>query len=365
MYGLVTIIMFLMLLSGSFIELVLPSLNSYLNVIILIFVVFLIITLIFKRDTKINSALFVATLVLFFFMLTSSIYNYDNIESGGWNALTVLFLLFLLTTLKPDFEGFDFCKIEKSYIVISIAFLVFSFVLYFLGAQFATAHTQYILSGPYLNQNTMSVNLFCLSLVGCLILREENKYYIVPLIFIFLVSIFLTMSRSGMLFSALLALVVFRKKVLYFIPFFLGFGLYLVPETFYMRLITKTTEAGSSGRFGFIVNVFSEKFNNIDTLFLGSGVNTTVFQFHGETLSAHNSYVSFTADFGVLCFTSLLVYIILVLFKVNIKIMLFMMFLLGYAFFETILFKGLSLPFFLFCLLANYEYKKTYTNNIL
>ncbi|KKM23933.1 hypothetical protein LCGC14_1610160, partial [marine sediment metagenome] len=286
------------------------------------------------------------------------------IKSGGWNALMTLFVLFLLSSVRPNNNDFDIYKIEKSYFFITIIFLITSYMLYVSGAQFASSHTQYILSGPYLNQNTMSVNLFCLSIIGCLIVNEGNKCYLIPLLLIVFLSIFLTMSRAGILFSILVCLIFFgRNKIILFNPFILAIGLYFLPADFYSRLESKALKAGSSGRLDFINQVFLDKLDSLGSLFFGTGVNNTVFKLHGDTLSAHNSYISFFSDFGLLCFSLLFIYIILILRKVERKSMLYMIFLLGYAFFETTLFKGLSLSFFIFCLLANNQHKKQYASN--
>lgn len=364
MYALTFIIICLLLLKGSFLEVVSPTLYSLLNVLTFVALTLFLFILILKKNIKVNLTNMLILLSLFFFMLVSSFYNFESIKSGGWNALMTLLVLFLLSSVKPNKDDFDFYKIEKSYLFITVIFLMTSYMLYILGAQFASSHTQYILSGPYLNQNTMSVNLFCLSIIGCLIVKEENKYYFVPLLLIIFLSIFLTMSRAGMLFSIFVSLIFFGKnRIILFTPFLVAIGLYFLPADFYSRLESKTLEAGSSGRLDFINQVFSDKLDNIGSLFFGVGVNNTVFKLHGDTLSAHNSYISFFSDFGLLCFSLLFMYIALILRKVERKSMLYMLLLLGYGLFETILFKGLSLSFFLFCLLANNQRKKKYVSN--
>ncbi|MFQ3178807.1 MAG: hypothetical protein ACI9H9_001939 [Pseudoalteromonas tetraodonis] len=367
MNALTFIIICLLLLKGSYLEVVSPALYSLLNVLTFVAITFFLFLLIINKNIKVKLTNLLILLSLFFCMLVSSFYNFESIKSGGWNALMTIFVLFILSSIKKGSDGFNLYKIEKIYLFITITFLTISYILYILGAQFATSHTQYILSGPYLNQNTMSVNLFCLSIIGCLIVNEKNKYYLIPLIIIIFISIFLTMSRAGILFSIFVSLIFFGKNrfiiFLPFLPFLPAIGLYFLPTDFYSRFESKALEAGSSGRLEFVNQVFLDKSDNIGSLLFGIGVNNTTFELHGDTLSAHNSYISYFSDFGLLCFSLLFIYIILILRNVERKSMLYMIFLLGYAFFETTLFKGLSLSFFLFCLLANNEYKKTYTNN--
>ena len=292
-------------------------------------------------------------LPLFFILLFSVFVNANQTEAGGLNT----FVLFItsLPFLFIKSRKIDFYYMYRCLFTICLFFLVLIYYYYLFGLQETPEHLSFILSGPYINQNTLAMILF--SLISLLMFFYpkinkglfKSKSFILLIFFLYL-SVLLTQSRSAILLSTILLLYCYRKYLIYITPVSVLL-LWLMPvslidRSFVERASSKISEAGSSGRVDFWYKTFSDLTTNVVSFLFGIGVNNVTIKVDDISFSVHSSYVNFIANYGFLAsifMSFILIYIMYNSYKLSRLLFLIIFSILLYGAFETTLFSGYSI----------------------
>lgn len=319
--------------------------------------------------SKINND-FYAVLTLVLLLFIPFFINIGELHSGGFNTFILLLTLLPFVFLKP--LSLNSKRLSKYLVVFSLVFLFVVYFYYLSGSQVLLERISYILAGPYVNQNTLS--MFLLSLIALLFnfynkqlgTKVKNQFFHL-LVFTLYFSIVLTQARAAMLSATMLLLFYYRKKILVVAPllFVVGFTLLFFNPNISERLILKLTNASSAGRVGFWVEVITTMLGDLKAFMFGYGVNNTMMEYQGSTLSVHNSYVNFLANYGFFTFSFLMLLLSYMLYKAyqaSGLVFVSVFSLLFYGLFETVLFSGYSVVWvtLLFIYYSRTESKKNH-----
>lgn len=295
------------------------------------------------------------TFVLFFLILQliATLSNYDLIEIGGYKTLVIGSLNWLM--LAAYFKEIDSEKLLRYIALLTILFLNVNYFVYFMQWQYIPQHLSFIFAGLFLNQNTTSMILLAL-LVFMVVLQKRSKLWIDILIIITYFTIFLTQARAALLAATLLLLYYYKKRLWLIVPLLI-FAIEmvsLISSDFLDRFYLKITEAGSTHRVEFWMQVLKGMLEDFHTFFLGYGENRTVVNYLGNNLSVHSSYVNFFANYGFLVSLLLFLFLLYILYdayKHSVLLAVGLAVLLLHGVFETVLFLGFKVTWVTFIFL--------------
>lgn len=322
-------------------------------------------------SSRINSD-FYAVFSLVLFLLISVFININYLHLGGFNTFILLLTSLPFFFLKP--LSVNSKQLSKNLMVFSLVFLFVVYFYYLTGSQVILERISFILAGPYVNQNTLSMIL--LSLIALLLnfynrntVSRFKKTTFHMIIFILYLSIVLTQARAAMLSAGVLLLFYYRNKIFFVLPLLLILSftvMYFNPDIS-SRLLLKLTSSSSSGRVGFWVEVITAMLGDIKAFLFGYGVNNTMMEYQGGTLSVHNSYVNFLANYGFIAFSFLIMLLLYTLYKsyqASSLVFVSVISLLFYGLFETVLFSGYSVVWvtLLFIYYTRSEVKNAHIN---
>lgn len=293
--------------------------------------------------------------------LLSTFINIENIILPNLNAL--VFTLLLWSFLLISINSFN---IDKFYFLLKslIYFLLFiSYTLFFLKIQESPdAYTfhQNILTGIFQNSFFASYVYFIFFVLVINFGRDKKEDYFI--LFLLLISMFLTLSRTGLICSLFILLILYLQNTKIIL-----LGLLLVCIAIFFNdsyMVTKYYErlfSGTSNRIEFWSIVLKDSIVSIESFFFGYGPNQTIIEFNGGKYSAHNSYIALIGNYGYIFLIYVLFIVSVMIFKLknNKKLLTSFLALLMFAFFDVSLFIGGTFGFFIYMFLYSMR-KKLY-----
>ncbi|SOB74541.1 hypothetical protein SAMN04488490_0020 [Marinobacter sp. LV10R510-11A] len=341
----IALLVFLQIVQSSIISIVVST--SFFNGISLVICFWLI-----SLGVKVyNDLLFIVLLSVT--LIFSMLVNVSSIEQGGYNT----FILFVscLVLLSTKINKINIDVIKNKIALITIIFLGAIYLFFILKIQPTPGLAVFILSGPYLNQNTTS--MICLAL---LVLLGSSNYrksrFIEILMVVLFFSILLTQARAAFLCASIYLAFYFGRRALISAPIILLIiTLYFLnnPES-YSRVVIKLSDSGGSGRLEFWIKAFLDLTESVLPFMFGVGINQMMINLGDSTLSVHNSYINFFASYGVVALIvllSYLFYIVSVSFRASKLLCASLIVFLLYGMFETVLFGGYEIVWIVFIIL--------------
>lgn len=316
---------------------------------------------------------------LFFLCVLSMVFllSLTDQHKGGGNSFlilssTVLFLGFRARTLDYNF----ICNKLLYIAILYVLFISFYQVLVLRDASLAATE---VFKGPFSNQNTTAMITYSLMVfLGIFsILANQRRALIDLIIFMLFLIVLLTQSRAGALSASIFLLGYSWIKYRHWLILPIGlFGvilaLYLLNNDLLLeRILVRLSDLSGSGRTQIWSEAYLKLTENYKSFLFGIGVNNMTFGYgKAEGLSAHNAYINFIANYGVIAFFFLVLFLFYILFKVkSVSTVLFFSILssLVYGVFETNLFTGFG-PVWLVFLYSVYFYnslreRNAYINN--
>ncbi|MEM5557227.1 hypothetical protein AAHK07_01770 [Aliarcobacter cryaerophilus] len=321
---------------------------------------FILISMLFYINVNhFNKYYFMFLLFIFIMILTSTFINIDNIVSLNLNTVLFIFLLWsflLLNINKFNRDKFYFLLKNIIYFILFI-----SYILFFLKIQESPdAYTfhQNIFTGIFQNSFFASQVYFLFFILIINFGKDTKEDYLI--LFLLLISMFLTLSRTGLICSLfIVSLLYFRNiKIILILSILLLIALFFnesyIVSKYYERLFS-----GTSNRLDFWLIVIEKSILNLTSLFFGYGPNQTVIEFEGTKYSAHNSYIALIGDYGILIFILVSTIISVMMYKIrnNKKLLISFFALLLFAFFDVSLFVNGTFGFFIFMFLYSIRKK--------
>ena len=313
------------------------------------FLIFIYLLVFKTRYTKL------LTFTLFFvtWLLITTLVNYDLIKLGGYKTLVIGSLNWLM--LATYFKEVNLQKLFNYIALFVILFLVVNYIFYFGHWQYIPKRISFIFAGIYTNQNTTSMILLAL-LSFVVVLRESKSAWVDILIALLYFTIFLTQARAALLGATPLLLFYYKSKIKYIVPYFIAIFIFsaLFLGDFLERFYIKITQAGSTHRVDFWVQIIHRMLENLQTFLFGFGENRTTVDYLGHHLSVHSSYVNFLANYGFIAFLmllSLLLFLLSSTYKKSAILVVALASLLIHGLFETVLFLGFKITWVTFIFL--------------
>lgn len=332
-----------------------PLLNStilaltfnYLNFLLLSFVlIFFILNL---KKSRFLLLILIAPAVLFSFL--SLVNSFGSLHLGGFSSyiFNLLLLLCFILSKVPICENLFYFLIR----LLSLIIIISSSYLYFSNISFMTVGPL-TSSGLFLNSNIAGMIYGSILLI---LLLRPSKINLALTLCLFII-LLLSYSRGAILATSLSILIfifvqskgykkIVNSIMIILLLFFLSLGFYFILPESAEGLIKKLSNSGSSGR----TEIWSEiiySLNDIRVLFFGNGPNT----FEKNGLSAHNTFLNETHNYGIF-FITYLYLLTIVLFIISFAkkyfgLVLIISFSLVLSVFETVMFGG---PHFIYVLL--------------
>ncbi|GAB1141935.1 O-antigen ligase family protein [Shewanella algae] len=341
--------------------------TTFLNLLILAFLFLVTI------NSRLNKFFYIALFLVVVNLISINI-NVNTQHPGG--IITFFIYSFTLILLAVKKNSIDFILLNKLLGLVSCLFIFIVYYYYFSGLQ--QFNQFFILTGPFLNQNTTAMSSLALLTLNVVTNRNKNLISSSLVFFLFIV-IVMTQSRASLLAATIIITFYFWSLyrwwviVIYGILMTFIFSYLLANPDLFSHIMARLFESGTSGRTELWFKAYNILTEDIGSFMFGVGVNNLILSYGAsEDISVHNSYINHIANYGFLSTLILVLFIFSLLLsnlvryrQVNIFVVSSFSLLLT-GMFETILFSGFN-PIWITLIFIIYlsnilETKHAYTN---